>query len=348
MILDPAVPPLAPLRAGRIRPMMMLRVALALAMLAVLLGPAFSADSLRLRAEVTAESDVLTLADLIEGVSGAAAATPVFRAPPPGQSGTIQARRIAEAAARFGLALDSGKGQVTVTRAARRIGADEIESALRQAFELKHGIDARTLSIVHDGLAPSLVVAADVTAPVTVEDVSFDRRTRRVSALASVGSDRRASVRIGGTATESVEVAVLNRALNRGDTVQGSDFAIERRAREALPGDLQGDLAALAGRVARRSLPAGSVVRQGDLGRPEIVGRGDIVTVLYEIPGMTLTLRARATEAGAQGDLIGVLNIQSKKALQATVVAPGKVAVSAATPGPLAAAVQTTAPSANP
>jgi flagella basal body P-ring formation protein FlgA len=323
--------------------MMMLRVVLALAALAVLLGPALSAEPLRLRAEVAAESGVLTLADLVEGVSGAAAAAPVFRAPPPGESGTIQAGRIAEAAARFGLVLNAGKGQVTVTRAARRIGADEIESVLKQVLELRHGVDPRTLSFVHDGAAPSLVVAADVTAPVTVEEVSFDRRTRRVSALASVGPDRRASVRISGTAAETVEIAVLTRALNRGETVQGSDFAIERRVRETLPGDVQGDAGALAGRVARRALSAGSVVRQGDLGKPEIVGRGDIVTVFYEIPGMTLTLRARATEAGAQGDSIGVLNIQSKKALQATVVAPGKVAVSAATPGPLAAASQVTA-----
>jgi flagellar basal body P-ring formation protein FlgA len=61
--------------------------------------------------------------------------------------------------------------------------------------------------------------------------------------------------------------------------------------------------------------------------------------VFYEVPGMTLTLRARATEAGAQGDTISVLNVQSKKSLHATVVSPGRVAVSAATPGPLAANV---------
>ncbi len=60
-----------------------------------------------------------------------------------------------------------------------------------------------------------------------------------------------------------------------------------------------------------------------------MVARGEIVTVVYEIPGMTLTLRGRATEAGAQGDTIGVVNPQSKKTLQATIVAPGKVAVSA-------------------
>jgi flagella basal body P-ring formation protein FlgA len=337
----------------------MLRVVLALAVLAVLLGPALAAEPLRLRAEVAAEGDVLTLGDLVEGATGAAAATPLFRAPPPGESGTIQARRIAEAAVRFGLALEAGKGQVVVIRAARRVGTLEIEAALREALGLRHGVDARALSFAHDGAPPSLTVAVDAAGPVTVDEVSYDRRSRRVSALAYVSADRRAAVRIAGTVTELVEAAVLTRALNRGETVQPSDFTVERRAKETLPGDVQPDASALVGRVARRALSAGAVVRAGDLGKAEMVARGDIVTVFYEIPGLTLTLRARATEAGAQGDTIGVLNLQSKKTLQATVVAPGKVAVSAVTPGTLAAAqsppqaaaqavAQAAAPSANP
>jgi len=183
---------------------------------------------------------------------------------------------------------------------------------------------------------------------VATAELSFNRRSRRVLALATVAattSHPGASVRIGGAAIELVEVGVLNRALNRGETIQAADLAIERRPREGLPGDLQADAAGLAGRIARRPLSAGAVLRTGDLGKPEIVARGDIVTVFYEVPGMTLTLRARATEAGAQGDTIAVLNVQSKKSLHATVVSPGRVAVSAATPGPLARlAAQTPSP----
>jgi flagellar basal body P-ring formation protein FlgA len=349
MTLKIAVPPLSPMSVGRLRPMIVIRILLAAAALCLVLSPAFSAERLRLRGAVTVDADVLTLADLAEGASGAAAEAPLFRSPALGESGTIQARRIGEAAKRFGLGLDpAGPAQVLVTRAARRIEAAEIEAALRRALELRHGIDAGALSIVHDGGPPTLVVPPDVTAPVTIEELSFDRRSRRVLALATVaGTPSRpgASVRIGGAAIELVEVGVLNRALNRGETIQAADLAIERRPREGLPGDLQADAASLAGRIARRPLSAGAVVRTGDLGKPEIVARGDIVTVFYEVPGMTLTLRARATEAGAQGDTIAVLNVQSKKSLHATVVAPGRVAVSAATPGPLARlAAQTPSP----
>jgi flagella basal body P-ring formation protein FlgA len=107
---------------------------------------------------------------------------------------------------------------------------------------------------------------------------------------------------------------------------------------------VQGDASSLAGQVARRALAAGTVVRQGDLAKPELVARGDVVTIVYEIPGMVLTLRGRANEAGAQGDMIAVTNPQSKKILQAQVIAPGKVSVSAALPGPVASATQPVRP----
>jgi flagellar basal body P-ring formation protein FlgA len=191
--------------------------------------------------------------------------------------------------------------------------------------------------VVLDGAPPVLRVSPDNTAPVTAELVGFDRRSRRVSALVSVGANPSDAVRVGASFAELVEVAVLNRALGRGEIVQTADFTIERRPKETLPGDIQPDVAQLAARVARRSIAAGSVLRVGDVGKPEIVARGDIVTVVYEIPGMVLTLRGRAIEAGAQGDTIGVLNIQSKRALQATITGPGKVSVAAPVPGRLAA-----------
>jgi flagella basal body P-ring formation protein FlgA len=195
----------------------------------------------------------------------------------------------------------------------------------------------RGLSIVLDAGTPALRLAPENDAPLTADAVSFDRRSRRFSALVSAGADPSNAVRVSGVAAELVDVTVLNRSLNRGETLQASDYSIERRPRETVSGDVQLETASLAGSVARRGLAAGSILRPGDLGKPDVVSRGDIVTVVYEIPGMMLTLRGRATEAGAQGESIGILNIQSKKTLQATVTGPGKVSVAAPVPGPLAA-----------
>lgn len=332
--------PAAADRAGRISAMIVLRLALAVLISVVLIASTLAADGPVLRGDIVVMSDNLTLGDLVEGVPGEAASTALFRAPALGQTGTIQARRIIEAARPLGLTVDTGgRLQVVVTRAARRIVATDIEAAVKRGLESQHGVEARALSITFDGPAPSLLVGPEVQGQITAEDVTYDRRSRRVSALVSVGpgpAERKAAVRVAGVAVEYVEVAILTRSLARGENAQAADFVVEKRAKESLPSDAQPDAKTLAGRVARRALQVGAVVRTGDLARPEIVARGDVVTIVYEVPGMTLTLRGRASDAGAQGDTIAVVNPQSKKTLQAQVVAPGKVSVSAPLPGRVA------------
>jgi flagella basal body P-ring formation protein FlgA len=73
-------------------------------------------------------------------------------------------------------------------------------------------------------------------------------------------------------------------------------------------------------------------LRQSDLQKPEMVARNENVTITYEVPGIILTMRGQALEAGTQGDLISVLNVQSKKPIHATIIGPGRVSVAATTP----------------
>src|ERR687898_544393 len=79
-------------------PVIVLRIAAIGIGLCLLLGPALAMERVRLKAEVTVNAEVLNLGDLVEGASGPAAETPVFRAPALGETGTIQTARIAEAA----------------------------------------------------------------------------------------------------------------------------------------------------------------------------------------------------------------------------------------------------------
>ncbi len=348
MTIQLFVAPIVRTTPCRISPSIVVRVALTLAAFTLAIMPVLAAERPVLRGDVVATGDVLTLGDLVEGVSGPEAARPLFRAPALGETGTIQAARIVAAAAGTGLPRleTDGRAQVTVTRAARRIGAPEIEAAVRQALDAQHHVDPRALSILFDG-SPALLVAPDLTVPVGVEELVYDRRAGRVSALVSVSprpGERRASARVTGALVELVEVAVLRRPVGRGEILERSDLSIERKPREALPPDVQTDPADLGGQVARRALAAGQVIRAGDFARPDLVARGDTVTVVYEVPGMVLTLRGRASQSGGKGDLIAVVNPQSKKVLQAQVVAPGQVSVAAATPGPLAAATPPSRP----
>jgi flagella basal body P-ring formation protein FlgA len=330
-------------RSSRIDAGIVIRVACAaLALIAALVAfPALASERLGLRGDITTTSDVITLGEIISGAPQDMASIPVFRAPALGEQGTIQSSRIIATVESLGLGNVEtyGRTQINVMRAARRIGADEISSALATEIGNRFALDAATLSVNFDGPSPSLVVAPDVIDPVRVIDLSYNPDSRRLSGIVFIGpntAERRAQVMVSGAVIETVEIGILNRAIARGEAIRASDVGIERRPRETIPADARMDNIAIEGHVARRPLAAGAALRQGDLLRPDLVARGENVLIIYRSRGLTLTMRGAANEAGVLGDVINVTNPQSKRTLQATVAGPGQVVVNAPSLGPIA------------
>lgn len=302
---------------------------------------------LQLRSELILSRDLVSFGDLIAGLAPDAASIPAFRAPALGETGTIQVARIVEAARGAGIITaaseleGAGQAQVVVTRAARRVLASDIEEAVKTGLQERYGVDARAFALALDGGAPSIAVEPELTGETVVTDLSYDARSRRVMARVSVPGSmalRLKPVRIAGQLVETVEVVVPKRAVARGETLGKADVLVERRPREGQATDLIGDPRAAIDKVATRALMAGAPLRAGDLRREEIVAKGDLVTLVYESRGLTITMRGRAGEAGAMGDVISVTNPQSKRVLHGTVSGPGRISVQASTSGTIAAA----------
>jgi flagella basal body P-ring formation protein FlgA len=306
-----------------------------------------AAARLKLKADLTLSRDIVGFGDLITGLSPQDAALPAFRAPALGDTGTIQVTRIVDAAVKHGLLRDAqeldsqGVAQVVVTRAARRITGLDVEAAVKSALLERFGFDGRAFALLLDGGAPSVVVEPELTGDLAALDLNYDARTRRVTGrLTMPGSaaTRLKPVRVSGQLVETAEVVVPLRTIARGETLKAGDVTIERRPRDAQFNDVLGEMKAAVGKVAKRALVAGSVLRSGDVQREEVVGRGEIVTIVYEARGIAISMRGRANEAGAIGDSIAITNIQSKRVLQGTVTGPGRVNVSPHAGGQIAAA----------
>jgi len=321
------------------------------AVAAVAPAPAAAAPAqpqrLRLRPELNLARDLVTFGDLIPGLAGDAASTAAFRAPGLGETGTIQVARIVEAARAAGIVREAsdlesqGFAQVVVTRAARRITAADIETAVRAGLQERFGVDARLFALAIDGGAPAVAVEPELTGDVGVVDLSFDARSRRVLARLSVPGSmamRLKPLRISGQLVETVEVVVPKRAIARGETLTLADVAVERRPRDGQGSEMLSDARTAIDKVARRALIAGAPLRASDIQREEIVAKGDLVTIVYESPGLIITLRGRANEAGAMGDVISITNPQSKRVLQGKVSGPGKVSVQPSAAGRIASA----------
>lgn len=308
------------------------------AMASAVAAPAAAAlpSRLQLRPEISLARDLVTFGDLIPGLAGEAAATAAFRAPALGETGTIQVARIVEAARAAGIVRDAselqshGFAQVVVTRSARRITALDLEAAVKTGLQERFGVDARLFALAIDGGAPSVAVEPELTGDVAVVDLSFDARSRRLQArLAVPGSTamRLKPLRISGQLVETMEVVVPKRLIARGETLGKDDVLIERRPRDGQGNETIGDIRAAIDKVARRALLAGVPLRGSDVQREEIVAKGELVTIVYEAPGILITMRGRVNESGAMGDVVSVTNPQSKRVLQGTITGPGRVSV---------------------
>ncbi len=299
----------------------------------------------RLRELVAISSEIVRIGDLVEN-AGAAADVPVFRAPDLGQTGAVQLGRIIDALRPYDLAgLDTGGlSEVVVTRLSRAMTAKDITDRIARALSGQYGLgDAQNLAVILDRDVRILHVEPMVGGDLVVSRMNVDPRTGRFDiAFELPGStlSRRASLRFTGTVTETVEAATLTRSLRIGEIIKASDVTMSRRPKTDLRGESMGPDQVI-GMAAKIALRNGQALRTDDLIKPQIVQRNEAVTIYYEVPGIMLTVRGKAVEGGAIGDVVGVLNIQSNRTVQATVIGPGRVIIAAA--GPLIASAAASA-----
>jgi flagella basal body P-ring formation protein FlgA len=219
---------------------------------------------------------------------------------------------------------------VEVTRASRTISAQEIEDCVAQALATKFSLGTPAdIELTFDGGLQAVQVEPDATGAPDVTRVDYDARSGRFNAVLQIpaGRSARSPLRLSGQAMATVEVATVTHAVERGAILKDADLTIERRPRARIGHDVVSDRAAAIGLAARNSLQPGQPLRMTQLMKPELITRNEQVTIVYEVPGITLTIRGKAKEGGALGDMIAVFNEQSKRILQGIIVGPGRVAI---------------------
>jgi flagella basal body P-ring formation protein FlgA len=315
---------------------MMIRLVLAFALM-VACGATASAEPAagapRLKELVTVSSEIVRIGDLVEN-AGAAADVPVFRAPDLGMTGAVPVARIAAALRPYDVTgVDTGGlTEVVVTRLSRTFTHKDITDRIASAVAGQYGLgDAQNIGVMLDRDIRVLHVEPTVAGDLILSRMNVDQRTGRFDIsfeLPGSALARRSSLRFTGSVTETVEAATLTRSLRPGDIIKASDVVVERRPKIELRNDgIPRDQAV--GMAAKAQLRSGQALRADDLIRPQVVQRNEAVTITYEVPGIMLTVRGKAVEAGAMGDVVGVLNIQSNRTVQATVTGPGRVSIAA-------------------
>jgi flagella basal body P-ring formation protein FlgA len=142
---------------------------------------------------------------------------------------------------------------------------------------------------------------------------------------------RRITVRSGAAAETASTVAgkaetlVYARSLRAGEVVGAEDVVWAAVA--AAPADAPGDAEAVIGLEARRPLRAGSPVAVRDLASARVIRKDDAVAVRFRSGGVNVALKGTALNAASQGELVRVMNTQSKTVVEAVAAGPGLAVV---------------------
>lgn len=291
-----------------------------------------------LHANVTVASDLVRIGDLIDN-AGAFAQIAVYRAPDLGTTGTIPtAQVLATLRAHQVIGVDSRNvREVTVTRLARTVESKAIELAVAQALQHRNGLgDAGNLTLTFDRDVQDLRLDAANSGAMQVAAARFEPRYGRFDVTFEIINEETGSptrLRFTGTAIETVDAAVLTRNVDRNDLLKSADIVIERRTKAEVGNDAASREQSL-GMQMRRPMRAGQPLRAADLVKPDLVQRDQSVTVIYESPGLYLTTRGKALDNGTEGDVVNVLNLQSKRTVTGVVTGRGQVTIQVATPKP--------------
>ena len=290
-----------------------------------------------LRASVQVSGDLVRIGDVIDN-AGSAGQIAIYRAPDLGTTGSLPVAQVLNTLrAHHVIGVDTRDlKEISVTRLARTLEGKDIELQVARALERRNGLgDAANLSLTFDRDPGDVRLDAGFTGGMQPTIARYDNRNGRFDVTFEVANENGAAakLRFTGTAIETVEAAVLARTIERNEIVKSSDVVVERRPKAEVGADAAARDRAV-GMQARRQLRAGQAIRAADLAKPDLVQRDQNVTLIYEAPGIYLTMRGKALDNGTEGDVVNVMNLQSKRTLSGTVIGRGQVSITPPAPRP--------------
>lgn len=132
---------------------------------------------------------------------------------------------------------------------------------------------------------------------------------------------------LGAGPAEDVQVAVLAHPIEKGTRLEQGDFDSEARSPSAARGALTADDAS--GMEAARNLTTGMVVRRSDLMKPQLVRRGEPVTIRIVSGALVITSSGRALNGGGQGEMVRVVTNTTNRTLDGIIDGAGSVRIAA-------------------
>ncbi len=287
------------------------------------------AGTLTLRDRIMVDGDVVRLGDLFEEpLSDGDIA--VAQAPKAGQTMTLDARFLQQVARAYRLEWKprSKYQKVVIGRMSQRVTAPMVREAIAVAVQERIG-SSTDLDVALDGGDLELDLPTDVANSVTVSAINFNPNSNRFAAILVAPADGPPIIErtVFGTVYEMAQIPVPKRLISAGETISAEDLEWQPVQLTRLTGNSLTDAEQLIGRVAKRPLKAGQILRQSDVAVSPVIRKNDLIRLVVKTGQMTLSVQGKALQDAALGQTVRVINVNSNRQLSGTVVDAGTVAV---------------------
>jgi flagella basal body P-ring formation protein FlgA len=283
-----------------------------------LLAGARAALAASLKPVAVLTEDVLTAGDIFQGLSADKATYVLGPAPQAGHDMVLNARTLMRIATVVDLPWQPRHSaeQITVRRAATIIDTDMITSEISD--RLKESGVSNKFEISYSTAAPSIVLPHDMKAAMEISNFDYDPSNNRFNAVIVAPSKAQPlhEVKISGKVNRLVSVPVLKSALRRGDIIGHTDVEYIEISSNRLQNDYILDAEKIVGMTPRRVAMSGEPLRTTEFDYPQIVSRGEFITIIYDDGPMKLTAKGKALQNGAKGDIVSVVNVSSNRTVQ--------------------------------
>ncbi len=149
----------------------------------------------------------------------------------------------------------------------------------------------------------------------------------RTTVGVSCASPKPWTIYISANVGLEMPVVVATRDIARGEPIGDDDLSLEIMDTSHLLRGHFSSIEEVSGRSLKRTLRRGQVVTPSMLKVMKTIKRGEQITILASAGPIEVRSRGKALKDGNPGDLIPVINLSSKKKLQARVVEAGLVSM---------------------
>ncbi len=163
--------------------------------------------------------------------------------------------------------------------------------------------------------------------PLEVELLGQQRNTPNITVTIKCQGAKPWSVHVPVKVSIFAQIFVTNRPLPRGLAIQRTDLRQEQRDTSMLRNGYFENAEAVVGRIPKRSLPQGMAIAPSDLDLNRIIQRGSKVTIFASRGGISVNMPGKALADAAEGEVIKVENLSSKRVIEAVALRPGVVEV---------------------